>query len=227
MLFCESVWAQAKKQFGLLIKIMMPDAFELLIRVLCDRRPPAPADAAYLYCTTTDNQMSVFRAARNMVDQRLTKKILVYQSAPMGGYPGGDQCKAGLQAAGVPAGHICDLPSGETDFIHTLIESQTLVRYAKDQGLISLLITSPPFHQLRAFMTAVSVALQIYPELMIFSYPGSTLPWMETVTHSQGTLQAPRRQLIKEELIRIEAYQNKGDLAHFEPVLSYMNQRDG
>ena len=92
---------------------------------------------------------------------------------------------------------------------------------------MSLLVTSPPFHQFRAFMTAVTAALNIYPELMIYSYPGSTLPWMETVTHSQGTLQAPRRQLIEDELMRIEAYQTKGDLARFESVLSYMNQRDG
>ena len=195
--------------------------------MLCDHCPLAEVDAAYLYCTTKDNQMSVFRAARNMVNRRLAKKILIFQSAPMGGYPGGGPSKHGLEAIGVPATHIFDLPSGGTDSINTLIESQALVRYAKDQGLTSLFVASPPFHQFRAFMTAVTVALNNYPELMIYSYPGSTLPWMETVTHSQGTLQAPRRQLIEEELKRIETYQTKGDLARFESVLSYMNQRDG
>lgn len=162
-----------------------------------------------------------------MVDRRLAKKILIFQSAPMGGYPGGDSFRNGLEAIGVPATHIFDLPSGETDSINTLIESQALVRYAKDQGVTSLFVTSPPFHQFRVFMTAVTVALNIYPELMIYSYPGSTLPWMETVTHSQGTLQAPRRQMIEEELMRIETYQAKGDLARFESVLGYINQRDG
>jgi uncharacterized SAM-binding protein YcdF (DUF218 family) len=144
-----------------------------------------------------------------------------------GGYPGGDPFRNGLEAIGVPATHIFDLPSGGTDSINTLIESQALVRYAKDQGVTSLFVTSPPFHQFRAFMTAVTVALNIYPELMIYSYPGSTLPWIETVTHSQGTLQAPRRQLIEVELMRIETYQTKCDLVRFESVLSYMNQRDG
>jgi len=52
------------------------------------------------------------------------------------------------------------------------------------------------------------------------------MPWMEYVVHSQGTLQAPRRQLIQEELIRVNTYQNKGDLAGFQEVLDYLNCRD-
>lgn len=206
---------------------MMTDAFELLVRILCDSRPLAPADGAYLYCTTADNQMSVFGAARKIVNDRLAEKILIFQAEPMGGYPGGKQFREGLEAIGVPATHISTVPADEATSINTLIESQALVRHAKEQKLTSLLVVSPPFQQFRAFMTAVSVALAEYPELMIYSRPGMTLPWMETVVHSQGTLRAPRRQLIQEELMRIETYQNKGDLARFEAVLSYINQRKG
>ena len=206
---------------------MMSNAFELAVRVLCDNRPLAPVGGAYLYCTTEDNQMSVFRAAREIVTHRLAENILIFEAKPMGGYPGGDQCRHGLEAIGVPAAHIRNVPSGDASSINTLIESQAMVRYAKDQGLVSLFVTSPPFHQFRAFMTAVTVALSVYPELMIYSYPGAALPWMETVTHSQGTLRAPRCQLIQEELTRIERYQKKGDLARFETVLDYINQRDG
>lgn len=52
------------------------------------------------------------------------------------------------------------------------------------------------------------------------------MSWRDLVTHSQGTLQAPRRQLIQEELTRIRTYQDKGDLAGLDDVLDYLNRRD-
>ncbi|MFH2067017.1 MAG: hypothetical protein ABIK15_17590 [Pseudomonadota bacterium] len=79
---------------------------------------------------------------------------------------------------------------------------------------------------LRAFMTAVTLALEEFPELRIYSFPGSALSWQAEVTHSQGKLKADRRSLIHEELLRIAVYQDKGDLALFDPVLQYLNQRD-
>ena len=75
-------------------------------------------------------------------------------------------------------------------------------------------------------MTAVTVALREYPELLIYSYPGIAMSWQEEVIHSQGTLKAKRRDLIKEELERIEKYQGKGDLTTPEQVLGYLNKRE-
>jgi hypothetical protein len=118
------------------------------------------------------------------------------------------------------------VPAGKISSINTLIESEALVRYCKQERYGSVYVVSLPFHQLRAFMTLVTVALREYPQLSIYSHPGAALPWIETVAHSQGTLQAPRRQLIQEELTRISAYQKKGDLARFEDVLDYLNRRD-
>ena len=75
-------------------------------------------------------------------------------------------------------------------------------------------------------MTSVTVAIREHPELLIYSYPGVAMPWQEEVVHSQGTLKAKRRDLIQEELERIEKYQGKGDLALFEQVLNYLNKRE-
>jgi len=75
-------------------------------------------------------------------------------------------------------------------------------------------------------MTAVTVSIRAYPELLIYSYPGAAMPWQEEVVHSQGTLKARRRELIQNEMERIEKYQDKGDLASFEQVLNYLNRRD-
>jgi len=52
------------------------------------------------------------------------------------------------------------------------------------------------------------------------------MSWQEEVIHSQGTLKAKRRDLIQEELERIEKYQSKGDLASPARVLSYLNKRE-
>jgi len=100
------------------------------------------------------------------------------------------------------------------------------IRFARQHSYRSLFVVAPPFQQLRAFMTAVTVALREYPELLIYSYPGVAMSWQEEVIHSQGTLKAKRRDLIQEELERIEKYQSKGDLASPERVLSYLNKRE-
>ncbi len=205
---------------------MMTHALESITRILCDSRPTAPVDGAYVYCTTDDNQLSVFRAARAIYTHRLAKRILFYQAPPMSGYGGADRCRDGLETIGIPSGSIHGIPAVDTTSINTLIESQALIPYAEEQGMKALIVVAPPFHLLRAFMTAVTVALTVHPKLMLYSYPGATLPWMEMVAHSQGTLRAPRRQLIQEELMRIQTYQKKGDLAPFETVLGYMDRRN-
>lgn len=204
----------------------MNTTIELLTRILCDTRPGGPVDGAYLYCTTLDNQASVFQAARMLIGHSVASRIYILEAEAMSGYPGGGHCRKRLREIGLSREQIACIPLKGAESLNTLIESQTLVRFFRDQGLGSLIVVSPPFHQLRAFMTAVTVALKWYPELSIFSYPGASLPWLDPVTHSQGTLTAQRRQLIQEELIRIDTYRNKGDLAGFQEVLDYLDRRD-
>lgn len=204
----------------------MNNDIELITRILCDTRPDKPLDGAYLYCMTVENQESPFRAARRLIRHDITRRILILEADAMSGYPGAVQYRKGLEDAGLTAEQIGNVPAGGLSSINTLIESEAMVRFAKEKGLDDLIVVSSPFHQLRAFMTAVTVGLRIYPGLKIYSYPGAPLPWLETAVHSQGTLQTPRRQLIHEELARINTYQKKGDLARVETVLEYLNGRD-
>lgn len=205
----------------------VPDnAFELLTRVLCDTPPDKETDGAYLYCTTVDNQRSVFQTAATLISHGMVSQVYILEATAMGGYPGVDAFRIRLREFGLTAEQINGVPAGAVTSINTLIESEAWVRFAKAQGLCSLVVVSPPFHQLRAFMTAVTVAIREYPELSVYSCPGEAMPWMDAVVHSQGTLQAPRWQLIQEELRRIHQYQRKGDLARFEDVLAYLNRRD-
>lgn len=206
---------------------MTTSAFELIVRVFSDFFPRPPLDGAYLYCATKDNQSSVFQTAQKLVAEGSAQRILILQAGPLSGYPGCEIWRRKLENQGVPPDRILEVPLDGTTSINTLIESRALIRFARERGLETLFVVAPPFQHPRAFMTAVTVALERYPELRLYSHPGMALPWMDTVAHSQGTLKAPRRQLIQEELIRIETYCKKGDLAHFETVLGYIDERDG
>lgn len=204
----------------------MNTTVELLTRILCDTRPDDPEGGAYLYCTTIDNQVSVFRSAKMLISHRMVSRIYILDAQAMSGYPGVVKFQDGLREFGLSANQIECVPYSGTTSINTLTESQALIRFAKEKELGSIAVVSPPFHQFRAFMTAVSAALELFPQLSLYSYPGLTLNWLDLAVHSQGSLQAQRRQLIQDELIRIDTYQKKGDLAGFKDVLDYLDRRD-
>jgi hypothetical protein len=100
------------------------------------------------------------------------------------------------------------------------------MRHTKHKNYRSIIVIAAPFHQERAFMTAVSVAIREYSDLCLYSYPGRALAWDEQVVHSQGTVRATRSELILSEQERINTYQKKGDLVSYSQVLSYLKKRD-
>lgn len=201
-------------------------SLELCIRVLCDENPKNSVDGTYLYCQTEDNQQALFQAASSLVQSALTARILVLQTDALCGFPGFPQWKKSLLNEGLNVEHIEGIQVDTLTILHTLIESRALIRFARQRGYTSLRVVASPFQQLRAFMTAVTVALKEYPELLLYSYSAPAMPWREEVMHSQGTLRATRSALIATELERIERYQKKGDLASFKDVLAYLDKRE-
>lgn len=201
--------------------------FELLVRVLGDIEPVEPVDAVYLFAQTADNQQSVFDTGLATAAAGLAGRILIPDSDAMAGYPGFRAWRRELLALGLPEKMLAGTPTSAFDTLHTLIEATALVQHARTHQVNKLLIVAPPFHQLRAFMTVVTVLRQELPELRVYNRVGRSLPWHEVVVHSQGTLQCQRRELIQSELDRISRYQQKGDLAPKDEILSYLNWRDG
>ena len=206
--------------------LTLSEVCKLLTHTLCDSYPKTGTDAAYLYGQTTDNQPSVFQAVRHLLANSLTSKVLILNNKAESGYPGFTKWKHQLENLGIAGSQIVGVEVEDTSTLNTLTEAEALIEFAQRQGLRSLFVVAPPFHQLRAFMAAVTVALREYPQLLIYSYPGVALPWHEEVVHSQGTLTAKRIDLILTELESIEQYQNEGVLASFAQVLSYLNERD-
>jgi hypothetical protein len=199
---------------------------ELSIRVLCDVRAKIAVDGAVLYSQTKDNQNSVILAAKNILYNKLAKKILFIKSGPISGYPGFSTWASELNKLGIQSNDMVGVELMKTNSLNTLIESQAFINYALQKKYHSLYVVSSPFHQLRAFMTLVTVALRYYPDLLIFSYSGISLPWLDKVVHSQGTLLAARKDFIKAEFERIEKYKQKGDLSSETKIIEYLNKRD-
>jgi hypothetical protein len=187
------------------------EATELLLRILADVRPSEVVEGAYLFAQTEPNQESVFATGRELAEQGRVRKLLISDCTPKSGYIGAVACRRAIIESGIPAGMIEEVPMEPTEILHTLIESQKVVRFALAQGYQRLIVVSAPFHQERAFMTMVTVALQEYPALKLYSIPGAPQPWDEVVTHSQGKLRGTRAELIAEEQKRIERY-TQGDL---------------
>lgn len=198
----------------------------LTIRVLCDSPPPPPADGAYLFAQTVDNQESVLAAGRDLIDRGQVQNLLISAAGAVSGYPGGDRWRHELERRHVPPLCLRAVKPPVDKILHTRLEAEALIRHTRTKGYKHLIVVSAPFHQLRAFMTTVSVALEQMPELKIYSQVGGVLPWHETVVHSQGRLTLPRSDLIQAELERIEQYQQQGDLAPTEAILAYLKQRD-
>jgi len=206
--------------------IDVSESTELLLRILADVRPVGVVERAYLFGQTQPNQESVFAAGRELAEQGRVQKLLISDCAPKSGYLGAVATRRAMIASGIPAGMIEEVPMEPTEILHTLIESQETVRFARAQGYRRLIVVSSPFHQERAFMTMVTVALREYPALKLYSIPGAPQRWDEVVTHSQGKLRGTRAELIAEEQKRIEKYTAQGDLAPRQMVLDYLRRRD-
>jgi hypothetical protein len=199
---------------------------ELLLRILADVRPTGVVEGAYLFAETEPNQQSVFTAGRELVERDRVRKLLISDCTPKSGYLGAVAYRRAMIEFGIPAGTIEEVPMEPTEILHTMIESRTVVRFARAQGYRKLLVVSAPFHQERAFMSMVTAALREYPALKLYSHPGAPQPWDEVVTHSQGRLRGTRAELIAEEHKRIDKYAAQGDLLPRKAVLEYLRTRD-
>jgi hypothetical protein len=202
------------------------EQIELLLRIFADVRPPGIADAAYLFAETEPNQDSVFAAARDLIEKKQVRRLLISDCLPKSGYIGAAAYRTAMIAAGIPTEVIEEVPMEPTEILHTGIEADRTVQFAKARAYERLLVVSVPFHQERAFMSVVTAVLREYPSLKIYSHPGVPQSWDEIVTHSQGTLRGARALMIAEELKRIEAYTAQGYLLPRSAILEYLRTRD-
>ncbi len=200
---------------------------ELAIRVMSDPYPWSTGrpDAAYLVAQTRDNENSVLdRHCGSSPIGRLVVSNNIDATEEMCGYAGASVWMDKLDRSDI------DIPTVESFDVrgpaNTLTELTAMVNYIKEKGWKKIIITATPFHQLRAFITVVSVLLKEYPELKVYNQVGCPLDWNEPMKHSQNEPSAKRSDVIAKEIRRIHTYHEKGDLVDAETVLAYLDWRD-
>jgi hypothetical protein len=199
---------------------------ELYLRALSDPLPAEGLEALFLFGQTRDNQAASFDTAERLCRRFPGLQLLMLAGGPRSGYPGFDPWRKALEALGIDSDHIHPLPPADTPILHTRIEALALVNHLKTAPYRRVGVTAAPFHQVRAFMTAISVALEIRSDVLLYSCPGAPQALLEPTSHSQGASSDRRRDLIAQELRRIDTYQQKGDLSASSAILAYLEQRD-
>lgn len=199
---------------------------EIFLRTLSDPLPAQGLEALFLFGQTVDNQESTFDAAEHLYRRCPGLQILMLAGGPRSGYPGFDPWQRALTARGIAGNDIHPLPPADSPLLHTRIEALALIRHLQEKPYRRVGVVAAPFHQVRAFMTAISVALESACRARIYSFPGTAQPWLEAASHSQGALNGSRLDLIDQELQRIDTYQKTGDLAGTRAILAYLEERD-
>ena len=201
--------------------------YALTVYVLCDTMPPKSVepDFGYLFEQTISNQKSVLNAGFLLWKAKKIKiGVLKHKEIP--NFAGFETWRRELCSRGVRKGDIIAINSSENS-INTLNEAQALVRFAKDRRLGSIYITAVPFHQLRAFMTTISVAKKEFPKLRVYNAVGSRLNWSKYGVHSGGVLEGRRYEFLESEWERIGRYHKEGDLVSLAEAVAYLKKRDG
>mgnify|MGYP001823019378 CR=1 FL=1 len=144
---------------------------ELFLRALSDPLPPEGLEALFLFGQTEDNQSAAFDTAQALYRDASGLPLLMLDGGPRSGYPGFAPWRRALLARGVAASHIHPLPPADSPLLHTRIEALALMDHLATRRYRRVGVTAAPFHQTRAFMTAISVALDAGLGVRLYSCP--------------------------------------------------------
>ena len=198
---------------------------ELVIRVLFDVEPGSKADAAYVFAQTSDNQGRLFEPALELYKHGEIGKIVICGAESGNGYPGFQKWQSELVFLGAKKEDVVGLKMADGN-LNTLSEAESSIGLAKKKRWKRVYAISTPFHQIRAFVTLVSILKKSHLALEVFNKSSAALPWNESALHSQGSLRDFRSELIHHEFDRIKRYNEQGDLVSCEEVFDYLNKRD-
>lgn len=200
---------------------------ELLTRVLCDTGPRAKvADAAYLFGETRDNETSVLAAGEYLWRLGRVRHLCIINQKRGHGFPGFESWKRKLVKRGIPPTIVLAVPLTTEFPPSTHAEAASLIRFATLHRWRRLFIVAPPLHQLRAFVSCVSVQKDKRAAVKFYNFVGFPQRWKKHIIHSQGVQKGTRSHLLRKELLKIQGYLEHNDLVSPHDVLKYMDRRD-
>ena len=196
---------------------------QLYQMVMHDQRPSF-VHGIYLFVEHEDNEDSSFKGVIELIDKNAAAEIFLMNHGKYAGSPGYMHWHEKLEKY-VGSGRIRPIRIDNPLGINTMSESIALLRYAYEEKRKSFYLVAPPFHILRAFMTAASVAIRHGSEINFFAYPGAPQDLNKSVKHSQGKGPFPRWKWFELELESIRTYSSQKDLEPIQRIIQYMNNR--
>lgn len=160
----------------------------------------------------------------------MREKLKPKEDGSMVGYLGFEHWRRNLIDLGIKEEDILLIePSFDYPHLTTDDEAGGLINYCKQQGVERVCIISPPFHQVRSYVSDVSALLrERADDLNLYSRPGEPLDWNEKVVHSQGAENEIRKDILEKEIERIYRYQKSGNppLSSLREILDYLDRRN-
>ncbi len=192
-------------------------------------------ELVYLFSQTPDNESSIINigakiSKENSLNTSVETKIgICGLEHPACSKP--EEIKKRLINKGVRSKDIIVIDYDHPDvgvgrkfrFSNTKIEAEAVVNYCLRNGIVKLGICSPPFHQIRGYLTVLAALKRagLENKIAIYNIVGETLDWNKKAVHSQGTTIDLRSNLIDSEILRIFKYWQAGDLASPEEAVKY------
>src|SRR3989338_4045856 len=228
---------RAKSENPRLSSEEMRDLLALAPFIFGDTRDPlrGPYETVYVFAETEDNAYSPLMKAVELANNGLTKSISLSESGTGAGYPGYTRYIEDLYSYGLSRDFTEE--NGKirrvvvTGNPNTLSEADALVHDIANRGG-DLGVIAPPFHLVRAFMTAITALTKSAPEAAssknIWAIKGTDQPPFQTALHSMGVVSGTRVGLEYGEMDRLKRYQAQdfGGKVKAKDVINYMKERD-
>lgn len=202
------------------------DLFVATVMLLTDSVPDK-VDALFFYSRSFGDDNGLFEIVFDQYKKNKDQIVLLNSSdgrkeggtTPSEAWPGKDIWIKKLIGLGV------DNIVLAAETANTKAESYAFLEKSKELGLTSAVVIAQPHQLVRAMLTLVKAMSESNIEMDIYCLCPHATSWQKEVFGSQGEKRMERRQHIVEEFSRIIKYQQKGDLAIFRELFSYLSKR--
>ncbi len=203
------------------------DIYEATLLVLTDKLPQQ-TDALFLHGRSYGDDEGLFELVSQLYKDGRIKSVIIPgtdgrrhgASIPGEAWPGQKAWMKKLKELGVDKVHLSD-PG-----YNTRTETDSFLKASSEKGWKSVAVLTQPHQILRAMLGTVKSMEERNTWIRVYALIPPNTSWGSEVFGSQGEKSLPRIDHIKEELVRIHRYQEKGDLASFEQLFMYIAVRN-
>ncbi len=205
------------------------ELFTLSNLVLSEQAPPC--DLIYLVAEAPDYQDSVWKMGAKLSTQKncssgQTKIAISDFQHPH--YPGIEAARRAINSDFNPRCKIIEIQlskakAGDNGLHNTLTEMHSVLSFCSQENFKSICLVAAPFHQLRTYISAISVIHHCgasLEDIRVFNNCGFPLPPDVKIKYPDGKSHYPQELFIAEGE-KILKYQRKKDLVSFRVALSY------